>query len=358
MFNHARYGLVVLGLLLPLTAQADKTCDVTATSPTFANLCIGTIEPGTYTITNNTPVTLKLNYIRIKNNDALPTAATAVVASPINNCGASLASGASCNILLNLQPLALGTFNRILQVGIDTREVEVDGSTITTVVNCTPPAPTPPTPPTPGPFVPPVPPPSLFTASILGFSTVTSTGPSVVNGDVDVWSGTAITGFPPGIDVNGTFNTGPGPGVAETAHDNAQTFYNNLVALPCPAANNLTGQDLGGKTLAPGVYCFSSSAQLTGALVLNGGPTSSYTFQIGSTLTTASNSSVVLTGGVVNGNVNWAIGSSATLGTATAFQGIIDAVASITLNTGASLRGRAWALNGAVTLDSNPVNPN
>lgn len=66
----------------------------------------------------------------------------------------------------------------------------------------------------------------------------------------------------------------------------------------------------------------------------------------------------VLSGGVTNGNVNWAIGSSATLGTGTAFQGIIDAAASITLNTGASLAGRAWALNGAVTLDSNPVNPN
>lgn len=267
---------------------------------------------------------------------------------------------------MNLQPLALGTFNRTLQVGINTRQVQLNGPAITSAVNCTPPGPTvpgvgPAAPgvpviATPGPFVPPVPPASQFAVTILGASTVTNAGLTVVNGDVDVSPGSAITGFPPGTVVNGSFHAGDA--TAAAAHATAQTYYNNLVALPCPAANNLTGQDLGGKILAPGVYCFSSSAQLTGALTLSGGPTSSYTFQIGSTLTTASNSSVVLSGGVTNNNVNWAIGSSATLGTNTAFQGIIDAVASITLTTGTSLIGRAWALNGAVTLDTNAVNPN
>lgn len=366
MYNKVQQGLIILGLMLPMMSQAQqchgvqgnslaaRTCDVTFTStPTFTNLCLATIQPGTYTIRNNTPVTLKINYIRIKNSDALPNAATAIVVAPTNNCGSTLASGASCNILLNLQPLALGTFNRTLQIGIDTRQVELDGTTITSAVNCTPAVP--PVPVTPVNPAPTPPPPSLFSASILGATTVTSTGLSVVNGDVDVSPGAAVTGFPPATIVNGSIHAADA--TAATAQANALAYYNSAVGLACPAANNLTGQDLGGKTLAPGVYCFSSSAQLTGALVLNGGSTSAYTFQIGSTLTTASNSSVVLTGGVTNGNVTWAVGSSATLGTGTAFAGIIDAVASITLNTGASLQGRAWALNGAVTLDSNPVNP-
>ncbi|MHB1949215.1 MAG: ice-binding family protein [Gammaproteobacteria bacterium] len=371
LLNNVRYGLVILGVALPILAQAKpctlldankadfRKCDVTFTTvPTFANLCLGTIESGIYTITNNTPVTLKLNYIRIQNNDALPNAASVIVTAPVNNCGTSLAAGASCNIDLVLQPLALGTLNRVLQVGIDSREVQINAPAITSLVNCTPAAP--PVPPapscTPGVNCPVAPPSSLFTASILGASTVTNTGLTVVNGDVDVSPGSAITGFPPGVIVNGT--THAADATAATAQANALAYYNSAVGLPCPAANNLTGQDLGGKILAPGVYCFSSSAQLTGALILSGGPTSSYTFQIGSTLTTASNSSVILSGGASSGNVTWAVGSSATLGTGTAFAGIIDAVASITLNTGASLAGRAWALNGAVTLANNAVNPN
>lgn len=197
--------------------------------------------------------------------------------------------------------------------------------------------------------------PSLLRVSVLGSATVTNTGLTIVNGDVDVAPGSAITGFPPGKVVNGSLHAGDI--IASSAHANAQTYYNEVLALPCPPSHNLTGQDLGGKTLAPGVYCFSSSAQLTGTLTLQGNSTSSYVFQIGSTLTTASDSKVVLTGGVKNSNVTWAIGSSATLGTGTDFQGIIDAVASITITTGVNLVGRAWALNGAVTMDSNVIIP-
>lgn len=357
MFKFVRYGLAIAALTLPLLTQAAQDsstyaqpCDFSFTAtPAFANQCFGVIQQGTYTLRNNTPVAVNINYIRIQNLDVLPTSATQIVVAPTSNCGTSLAAGASCNILVNLQSLAtVGTFNRVLQVGIDTRQVEVDASAIgSSVLNCAPPPPGPPAAPTvPGT------PASLFSASILAFSTVTNTGPSVVNGDLDLSPGTAVTGFPPGTIVNGVINAANA--TAATARTDAINYYNALVALPCTA--NLTGQDLGGLTLTPGVYCFNTSAQLTGALTLAGA--GNYTFKIGSTLTTASNSSVVLTGGATNGNVNWAIGSSATLGTGTAFQGIIVATASITLNTGASLLGRAWALNGAVTLDNNAVNPN
>ena len=122
--------------------------------------------------------------------------------------------------------------------------------------------------------------------------------------------------------------------------------------------HDLTGQDLGGLTLTPGVYFFSSSAGLTGTLTLNaeGNPNASFVFQIGSTLTTASASAVHFINGGNGNDVFWQIGSSATLGTTTDFAGTIVAEASITLNHGANIGcGRAIALTAAVTMDTNDV---
>ena len=122
-----------------------------------------------------------------------------------------------------------------------------------------------------------------------------------------------------------------------------------------PVTHNYTGTDLGTLTLAPGVYKFNTSAQLTGTLVLDaqGDSTAVFVFQIGSTLTTASASSVSLINGAQAGNVYWQVGSSATLGTTTSFKGNIFAEASITCNTGATVTGKLVALTGAVTLASN-----
>ena len=145
--------------------------------------------------------------------------------------------------------------------------------------------------------------------------------------------------------------------LAVQAQADALTAYMILAGEPSPPANNLRGQDLGGMTLTPGVYRFDSSAQLTGVLSLNntGNPTGTFIFQIGSTLITASNSAVTLLG-AADPNIFWQVGSSATLGTGTAFDGNILALASITLTTGANIPfGRALAINGAVTLDTNNV---
>jgi hypothetical protein len=116
----------------------------------------------------------------------------------------------------------------------------------------------------------------------------------------------------------------------------------------------MTGQDLGGKTLTPGVYTFSSSAQLTGTLTLSGNGI--FIFRTGSTLTTGSNSRVLTTNGANGCGVYWKVGSSATLGSGTQFKGTIIALTSITMVTGATiLPGRALARNGAVTLDTNQI---
>jgi type VI secretion system secreted protein VgrG len=194
--------------------------------------------------------------------------------------------------------------------------------------------------------------------AVLGGTTVTNTGPSVIDGgDLGVSPGSAITGFPPGI-VMPPFTIHAMDAVALQAQNDLATAYNAAAGLL--PHTDLTGQNLGGLTLTPGTYFFSSAAQLTGILTLNSqnDPNAQFVFQIGSTLTTASNSSVVtINGGLMPGcTVFWQVGSSATLGTNTAFEGHILALASITMNTGATiLDGSALARNGAVTLDSNHI---
>ncbi len=196
---------------------------------------------------------------------------------------------------------------------------------------------------------------SLGTADsfgVLGGSTVTNTGASVITGNLGVSPGTAVTGFPPGTV---TLTIHSADAVAAQAQTDLTTAYNAI--LTTPTLIDLTGTDLGGLTLTPGVYGFNSSAQLTGTLTLDaqGNPNAVFIFKIASTLTTASGSSVLLINSGSNCNVFWQVGSSATLGTGSTLAGNILALQSITLTTGANVSGRALARNGAVTLDGNHV---
>jgi type VI secretion system secreted protein VgrG len=191
--------------------------------------------------------------------------------------------------------------------------------------------------------------------AVLAGSTITSTGPTVITGGLGLTPGSAETGSPV---VNGLYDIDNASAV--TAQNDLTTAYTAAAGLP--SDQNLTGQDLGGLTLTPGVYSFSSSAQLTGTLTLNGegSPDPVFIFQIGSSFTTASGSSVVTInddGSTTPGiSVYWQVGSSATLGTTTAFEGTIMALQSITADTGATdLDGRLLARNGAVTLDDNVI---
>jgi hypothetical protein len=189
--------------------------------------------------------------------------------------------------------------------------------------------------------------------AILGATTVTNSGLTVIKGDLGVSPGTAVTGFPPGTVIGGTIHSDDAR--ATSAQADAFTAYNALAADTC--GTNLSGSILGTSanavTLTPGVYCFGSSAQLTGTLTLSGNGV--YVFQVGTTLTTASASSVILANGATAVDVFWQVGTSATLGVNTTFVGSIFADVSDTVTAGSSVAGRIFAVTGAVTLDTDAI---
>jgi hypothetical protein len=188
---------------------------------------------------------------------------------------------------------------------------------------------------------------------VLAGSTVTNTGPTISNDNIGVNPGSAVTGFPPGHLTAGVIHTADA--VSLQAQSDVTIAHLALAARPCEF--HLTGQDLGGKTLAAGVYCFTSEAQLSGTLVLDAENRADalFIFQIASKLTTASGSSVRFINGASPCNVFWQVGSSAAIGTSTSFDGNILALTSISLLTNATLDGQALARNGAVTPDSNKI---
>jgi hypothetical protein len=188
---------------------------------------------------------------------------------------------------------------------------------------------------------------------VLGGEEVTNTGPSVLNGELGVSPGTSLTGFALPAVVNGAIHNNDA--VAAQAQSDLTNAYNTAAGQASPPGNDLTGTDLGNRTLAPGTYKYTSDALLNGALTLDaaGDPNAEFVFQITSALTTGSASSVSLINGASPCNVYWQVGSSADLGTTTAFQGNLMALASISLKNGATVNGRMLARTGGVTLINN-----
>ena len=196
---------------------------------------------------------------------------------------------------------------------------------------------------------------SAGTFAVLAYAGVTNTGNSVVVGDLGTYPIASCTGLP-------TPCTGNGPGQVNGSVDAGDVIAQHAQASLLIAYNDAKGRttapttvagDLGGRTLTPGLYKSTSTLAITGTLTLDGAGV--YIFQVGSALNIATGGTVVLSGGATADNVFWQVGSSAALGTTADFQGTIMALASVTLATGARLNGRALALNGDVTLDSNSV---
>lgn len=192
------------------------------------------------------------------------------------------------------------------------------------------------------------------TYGAIAAMTLTSTGNTLITGDCGTCPGTSISGFPPGV-CTGTQSAG---GTAACAAEAAcLSAYNSARAL-APSATALPSSDLAGLALAPGVYKFPTSAVTNSAtLTLNGATNTKgqFIFLIDTTFTTAASSKVVLTNGAQACNVYFIVGSSATIGGATAMKGNILAYTSVGLTNAASNSGTLCALNGAITLINNAL---
>ncbi|HJX47942.1 MAG TPA: ice-binding family protein [Gaiellaceae bacterium] len=187
--------------------------------------------------------------------------------------------------------------------------------------------------------------------AVLAGAGITNTGPTTVTGDVGTYPTTTIVGAS-SMTIGGTNHAGDA--VTQGAQNDLVTAYNNAAG---QGPTNPIAADLAGQTLTPGVYNSASSIGLSGALTLNGGgdPNAVFIFQAGSTLTTASGSTINMINGAQSCNVFWQIGSSATLGTGSTFRGTVIALQSITVTTGVTVDGRVLARNGAVTLDTDTI---
>ena len=201
----------------------------------------------------------------------------------------------------------------------------------------------------------PVPMGSAANFDVLGASTVTNTGPTIISGgDLGLSPGSSVTGFPPGTLTPPAVMHVTDP-VAAQAQLDLSVAYGYAAGLTGAA---LLPADMSGLTFTPGLYKTSTTVMLSGGdvtLDAQGNANAVFIFQIGSTLTTITSTQVVLAGGAQAKNIFWQVGSSATLGTNSIFEGSILALASITITTGVNLEGRALAQNGAVTLDSNTI---
>ena len=190
--------------------------------------------------------------------------------------------------------------------------------------------------------------------AVLAGSAITSTGATVITGDLGLSPGSSVGGFPPGI-LNGTKHINDV--IANQAKLDLTAAYNDAAGRTCTDIVTLSG-NIGGLTLTPGLYKSTSSLAVSSGDVpfdAKGNANAIFIIQIASTLTTTSGRKVILSGGALASNIFWQVGSSATFGTTSVFKGTVMAMQSITFNTGATLDGRALARIGGVTMLGNTI---
>ena len=190
--------------------------------------------------------------------------------------------------------------------------------------------------------------------AVLAGSGITSTGATVITGDIGLSPGTSVGGFPPGV-LNGTLHINDE--IANQAKIALTAAYNDAAGRTSTDIVTLSG-NIGGLTLTPGLYKSTSSLAISsGDLTLDakGNANAVFIIQIATTLTTTSGRKVILSGGALAANIFWQVGSSATFGTTSVFKGTVMAMQSITLNTGATLDGKVLARTGAITMAGNTI---
>lgn len=192
--------------------------------------------------------------------------------------------------------------------------------------------------------------------AVLGSTTDTNTGGTVVTGDLGLSPGVAVTGFPPGTVIGTQHVT---DGAAAAAQISAMAAYLNLQGRAPGTPITPGGGGLDALILPPGTYTSGSTMDLSVGATLTldaaGDPNAVWIFQVGSALTLNNGSTVTVINGGSLANVFWQVTSSATIGTTEVGGGTVIALASVTLQTGTSWAGRVWALTGAVTMDTNAI---
>lgn len=190
--------------------------------------------------------------------------------------------------------------------------------------------------------------------AVLAGSGITSTGATIITGDMGLSPGTSIGGFPPGI-LNGTQHINDA--IANQAKLDLTAAYNDVAGRTATNIVTLSG-NIGGLTLTPGLYKSTSSLEITSGDVTfdaKGNPGAIFIIQIASSFTTGSGRKVILSGGALPSNIYWQVGSSATFGTTSVMKGNFLTMESISFSTGATLDGRALTRSGAVTMDANTI---
>ena len=190
--------------------------------------------------------------------------------------------------------------------------------------------------------------------AVLAGSSVTSTGATVITGDLALSPGSSIGGFPPGI-LNGTQHINDA--TANQGKLDLTAAYNDAAGRTSTDIVTLSG-NIGGLTLTPGLYKSTSSLSISsGDLTFDAKGNSSAVFiiQIASSFTTTSGRKVILSGGALASNIFWQVGSSATFGTTSVMKGTVMAMQSITLNTGAKIDGKVLARTGGITMAGNTI---
>ena len=208
---------------------------------------------------------------------------------------------------------------------------------------------------------------------ILSKAGISTTGATAITGNIGVSpiASTAITGF--GLTLNrlGQFSTSslvtgkvyaasykvPTPSMLTTAISNMKTAYTDAAGRKNPTATELGAGNIGGKTIKPGLYKWSSNVIIPTDVTLSGNKNDIWIFQIAGTLNISSGKKIILSGGAQAQNIFWQVAGQTTLGTTSVFNGNILDQTAIALNTGAKLNGRALAQT-AVTLDANTIKNN
>lgn len=218
--------------------------------------------------------------------------------------------------------------------------------------------------------IPPVPLGVAGNFTILAETEITTTTGTAITGDLGISPAAAsyITGFGLVMDSSGVFATSslvtgriyaanyaqPAPTALTTAISNMTAAYTNAAGRTNPNQTELGSGNIGGMTIGPGLYKWSTGVTIPTSVTLSGSSTDVWIFQIAQTLDVSAGVQVILSGGAQAQNIFWQVAGQVTLGTTSAFSGTILCYTAIVLQTGATLNGRALAQT-AVTLDSNTI---